>query len=267
MDKSIQTKKEWYKTKWGIFGMLLLLPLTLIVLFIYLMVKLSGLIWKQKWNTKVRIALIMFLWGILPFLGLVSDYGSNSAKTTSEQEEVVVSNSISQVTTSPTNLPINSLTSTPNIEATNTPTPSKIPEKKTKAKPKPEQIFEGICQKYGGSNNCSYFEDEIGNWSVTQLIQPKEDFMLFSTSKQLSRDFIFAVYATKLPISHASITISMSGKYYRAGLGADVADTQPDTTWTNKDVGPSIFHDFLKEKTNGSAGDDLDSTYLETNFD
>ncbi|MEK7571654.1 MAG: hypothetical protein AAB553_05265, partial [Patescibacteria group bacterium] len=93
------------------------------------------------------------------------------------------------------------------------------------------------------------------------------DFMLFSTSKQISRDFIFAVYATKLPIAHASITITMPGKYYRAGLGADMADTQSDGTWTSNDVGPSIFYDFLKASANGSAGDGLNSTYVETNLD
>lgn len=144
--------------------------------------------------------------------------------------------------------------------------PTKVPEKKKEVKQTPEQTFESICKKYGGTDNCIYDKDASGAWSVTQLIQAKEEFMLFSTSKQISRDFIFAVYATKLPIAHASITITMPGKYYRAGLGADMADTQSDSTWTSNDVGPSIFYDFLKSATNGSAGDGLNSTYVETNL-
>lgn len=266
-------KKKWYKTNLGvIFLLAVFYPAGL-----FLMWKHTNWKPKVKWGiTAVFVTLFLLGYGIIANAkpddktktvtsetGCIGPDGKRiglSPKACEEfnnawrnkQLEVSNSNNTTQPTT---------------VASAKTPTPTKASEKKAEAKKTPEQTFESICNKYGGTNNCSYYKDEVGAWSVTQLIQAKEDFMLFSTSKQISRDFIFAVYATKLPMAHASITITMPGKYYRAGLGADMADTQPDSTWTSNDVGPSIFYDFLKASTNGSAGDELNSTYVETNLD
>jgi hypothetical protein len=276
-------KKKWYKTWWGILAIVLLFP-------IFLMAFLTRLIWKQDWKPRTRVIAIALLWGAILIGGMLPDSKSQAVVAEADcigpdgkkiglsqkdceefnkawkdkQETVTISITTVQPTTvTPTSTP------KPIVQSTKVPTktPTKKPEKKVEAKKTPEATFESICNKYGGTNNCSYYKDEAGAWSVTQLIQAKEDFMLFSTSKQISRDFIFAVYATKLPMAHASITITMQGKYYRAGLGADMADTQSDSTWTSNDVGPTIFYDFLKSATNGSAGDGVNSTYVETNLD
>ena len=240
----------------------------------------SRFIWEQKWEKKYRIAAIAGLWGIVLIGGFINDAQKPKPQPMISQDNCIGPDG-KRIGLSPKaceefnnawknkqqdTSASNNATQPTTIASTKNPTLTKAPEKKAEAKKTPEDTFESICNKYGGTNNCSYYKDEVGAWSVTQLIQAKEDFMLFSTSKQISRDFIFAVYATKLPMAHASITITMSGKYYRAGLGADIADTQPDSTWTSKDVGPTIFYDFLKSQTNGTAGDGLNSTYVETNL-
>lgn len=132
----------------------------------------------------------------------------------------------------------------------------------------PEEVLNGICAKYKTNGNCLVSE-ESGGWYVSYLVETKSDTLMFSSSKQLARDFIFEVYATNLPIKHVGIAIMNypTGKHYRAGLGKDVASTQPGTTWTDKNIGPTIFYDFLKQHANGSAGDYKDSTYVETNLD
>ncbi len=259
-------KQKWYKSWWGVI-------LLLIFFFPFGLYQM----WKAtNWNRKVKWGITAyFVLSTLGFIALI-----NADVKPSSQQEVASASSentkptVAAVTntSAPTNTPTPKTASAPAKAHTSTPKPTtiptKAPEKKAElAKQAPEQILEDICKKYGGANNCYYEKDAVGSWSITQLIQPEEDFMLFTTAKQISRDYIFAVYASKLPIIHTSITVNSNGKYYRAGLGADVADTQPDSTWTSKDVGPTIFYDFLKSSTNGSAGDGLNSTYVETNLD
>ncbi len=134
----------------------------------------------------------------------------------------------------------------------------------------PEQIFEEIGQKTSKYSRV-LASKEGDEWVVVNLIQSDELFSgigdLF-TGKDLSRSFIFGVYATGLPVKHASVSINniSAGKFYRAGLSGEVAKTQPKSTWTNREVGPTIFYNFLKQHTNGSAGDGKNSTYIETNL-
>ncbi len=93
---STETKKKWYKTKWGILAIILLFP-------IFLMVYLTRLIWKQKWNKGVRIAVIAVLWG---FVLLVGANGDKTATTGETQETVTNSfNSGFKAATAPTNTP------------------------------------------------------------------------------------------------------------------------------------------------------------------
>jgi hypothetical protein len=161
-------------------------------------------------------------------------------------------------------------TSQPSANPTTKPTSKPAEKPKTESKPAtkdPKQVLEDICAKYKVSDNCIVTQ-ENGKWTITTIYQTEDDFMLFATAKQIARDFIFAIYATELPISHASISINnyQAKAYYRAGLGGDVSKTQPQSTWTNNDVGPTIFYDFLKSHTNGTAGDGQNSTYIETNL-
>lgn len=161
-------------------------------------------------------------------------------------------------------------TSQPFADSATKPTSKPTEKPKTESKPAikdPKQMLENICKKYQASDNCIVMQ-ENGKWTITTIYQTDEDFMLFDRAKQVARDFIFAIYATELPISHASISINnyQAKAYYRAGLGEEVAKTQPQSTWTNKDVGPTIFYDFLRTHTDGTAGDGQNSTYIETNL-
>lgn len=62
---STDTKKKWYKTWWGILAIIFLFP-------IFLLIFASKLIWKQKWDKKVRIGLVAALWGGVIIFGMLS---------------------------------------------------------------------------------------------------------------------------------------------------------------------------------------------------
>lgn len=72
---STETKKKWYKTKWGILVIVLFFP-------VILMGYLTRLIWKQKWNKGVRLAVIAALWGFVLIVGASND---NTPTTTGSQ--------------------------------------------------------------------------------------------------------------------------------------------------------------------------------------
>ena len=174
---------------------------------------------------------------------------------------------VTQSPTMPTSTPIPTAipqpTSKPAVKLTAKPT-AKPQAKVTKS---PKQVLEDICKKHQAEDNCIVTQ-ENGKWEVGTILETDTEFMLFDVAKKIARDFIFEVYATKLPIGHAAISINnyQTRKYYRAGLGDDVASKEPQSTWTSNDVGPTIFYDFLKANTTGTAGDYKNSTYVETNL-
>lgn len=270
-------KKQWYKTKWGIIAIVLLFPL-------FLMGYLTKLIWKQNWSKRTRIIALSALWGTVLIYGMFVNYQEEhtlkDCLTPDGKTQKISERACIELTTNwnkthkPTIVQQTDNSSTPPITSpqvnspTNTPEPTKTPTNTPKPQ-NPDEKLESICNKYGGLDNCIVTKENNGKWSVVQIMQYESDFMMFSLAKQNSRDFIFAIYATKLPISHVAISNNYYAgkKYYRAGLGADVASTQPDTTWTNNEVGPTIFYDFLKSHTNGESGDRQNSTYVETNLD
>ena len=57
-------KKKWYKTWWGIVAIIFLFP-------IFLMVFASRYIWKQKWDKKYRVVVIIVLWGFVFGWGVI----------------------------------------------------------------------------------------------------------------------------------------------------------------------------------------------------
>lgn len=231
-------KKKWYQTNIGI----------VIVILLFFPVGFY-LMWKHgtwKTSTYLKIVGAFFLFAIIN--SLIYNLGPRAKKDRAEIERIK------------------------NLQNANTATSTQSAPSATNQladKPKtPEETLEAICQKYGGTDNCVYTKDASGKWAIAQIMQYESDAFMFTGAKQNSRDFIFAVYATKLPISHVAISNNYyaGGKYYRAGLGANVASTQPDSTWSNKSVGPSIFYDFLEGHTNGTSGDGQNSTYVETNL-
>jgi hypothetical protein len=132
----------------------------------------------------------------------------------------------------------------------------------------PREVLLGISKQQLPKSEPVFMEED-GGWSIAVINERDTDFMMFSGAKQVARDYIFAMYASKLPIRHVAISSNYyaGAKYYRAALGSDVAKTQSDSTWVGNSVGPTIFYDFLKSHTNGSAGDGKYSTYVETNLE
>jgi hypothetical protein len=93
---SVEAKKKWYKTKWGILLIVLFAP-------IILMGYLTRLIWRQKWNKGARIAAIVALWGFVLIVG-----ASNDKSTTTGSQQNPAANSFQkgfEAATEPTNTP------------------------------------------------------------------------------------------------------------------------------------------------------------------
>lgn len=65
IDVKSPKKSKWYKTWWGIILIILVFPLFLCALLLYLLYKLTLLIWKQKWSVKKRIVVIVAMWGFV----------------------------------------------------------------------------------------------------------------------------------------------------------------------------------------------------------
>lgn len=62
-------------------------------------------------------------------------------------------------------------------------------------------------------------------------------------AREYARDFICAAYATGLPINSVAIAINQPNKTIGldVAVGAAVAKTQPTSTWTDHDIGPTNF--------------------------
>ncbi|MDQ0890679.1 hypothetical protein QFZ81_005767 [Paenibacillus sp. V4I9] len=72
---------------------------------------------------------------------------------------------------------------------------------------------------------------------------------LKSAAEKVARDFTFAAYATGLPILRTSIQINKPDGIMGllVSVGNNQAITQPASTWTNSQVGPTIFMDWVKK--------------------
>jgi hypothetical protein len=116
-------KKKWYKTKIGIFFIILFLPIAIVAFGIYLLIKAHKFIWNQNWKTPYRLAAIAGLW-VLLLVGSSLDDSHNAA--TLGASIAPTSASSEQKVTAPVQTTI-----VPTIKATQTPTatiaPTQVP--------------------------------------------------------------------------------------------------------------------------------------------
>lgn len=151
-------------------------------------------------------------------------------------------------------------TSTPKkIVPTSTPTPTPKPVVKTPPTQlkTPEQILQGVLDKYGKNDN-DVLQQQSGQWYLVKFVDPTDS---QQRAKSLSRNFIFDTFATKLPIREVVINVgSFSDRNnFQEALCGDVANKQPQSTWTqNRDNDPfgEQWYTFLTNNANGNAGDD-----------
>jgi hypothetical protein len=91
---------------------------------------------------------------------------------------------------------------------------------------------------------------------------------LKSAAEKVARDFTFAAYATGLPILRTSIQINKPDGIMGllVSVGNNQASTQPASTWTNSQVGPSIFMDWVKKNESQDYKNIENHTIAKYNF-
>lgn len=142
----------------------------------------------------------------------------------------------------------------------------------TPEKPKTsEEQLKAIAKETVGDDKADVHQVN-GRWVVfaSKMDMDFSEPLAFFGAKQITRDFMFKVYATKLPIQSVEIVLHSpaDGKYFDAALGHDVAELNSSDTWTNDEIGPSIFYNFLVQHTNSSESTDTNDagTFVDTNL-
>jgi hypothetical protein len=65
METASKNDKKWYKTKTGIFIIVIFLPLIIFLLMVYFLFILSKIIWQKNWSIQKRAGAIAALWGFV----------------------------------------------------------------------------------------------------------------------------------------------------------------------------------------------------------
>lgn len=96
----------------------------------------------------------------------------------------------------------------------------------------------------------------------------EDGFGLEGAAKQAARDFTFAAYATGLPIARTSIQV-----YKPDGtmgmlvtVGGKQAQTQPSSIWTDANIGPTIFINWVQQNANADYENIENHTTIKNNF-
>lgn len=196
---------------------------------------------KTHWNTKVKVTISAICAVILfSFMNSSSPANDNGTKGNQQNNAKVVS-----VTTVPT----------------------KIPTLKT-----PEERLKKIAKDTVGDDQAEARQVN-GKWVVfaSRMDMDFAEPLAFYGAKQMTQDYMFAVYATKLPIQSAEIVMKSpsNGKYFNAALGNSVASQNPASTWTDNSMGPTNFYNYLKQNTNSSEANDPNDagTFVDTNME
>lgn len=175
------------------------------------------------------------------------------ANTSMQVSPTPVPTKVVELIVTPTSIPKKVL---PTLSPTQTPKTivKAIPPKPTKT---PEQILQGVLDKYGKNDN-DVLQQQSGRWYLVKFTDPTND---VEHAKAISRNFIFDTFATKLPIREVVINVgSFSDRNnFQEALCSDVANKQPQSTWTqNKDNDPfgDQWYTFITNNANGNAGDD-----------
>ena len=143
---------------------------------------------------------------------------------------------------------------------------------KVPAKPKtPEEQLKEIAKAEVGDDQAEVHQVN-GRWVVfaSKMDMDFSEPLAFFGAKQITRDFMFKVYATKLPIQSVEIVLHSpaDGEYFDAALGESVASQNPPSTWTDDNIGPTVFFNFLQQNANSSESTDTNDagTFVDTNL-
>ena len=215
-DQSVSTtKKNFFKTKWGILVILLFSPFFL-----------TYWVWKQHWNPKIKYALIGSFW-LLIFIG--SAINSSHTKETPNVIATQASSTVA-VSQSPTAVPTS-------IEEVGKPLSNLFSQMKAGG----DQT--GTVYIETDDGNLQAIKQADGTWLVTKIHNRWPEFFVSDSVKRMSYDFIRDIYNSGYSIKQAGVTINGSGgKYYRAFLGVNQSNTNAE--W--KEYGPTNFYNWMK---------------------
>ncbi|WP_027086819.1 hypothetical protein [Cohnella panacarvi] len=107
-----------------------------------------------------------------------------------------------------------------------------------------------------------------GKYAVEATYDLEDGPYLKSAAEKVARNFTFAAYATGLPILRTSIIINKPDGIVglTVTVGSAQANTQPESTWSDSKIGPTIFMDWVKQNSNDDY-DNLDNhTVAKYNF-
>lgn len=119
-----------------------------------------------------------------------------------------------------------------------------------------------------GKTIISESSDYPGFYMVICQFEAKDSFFGESSAKGIARDFIFktyeATYTSNLPVISSTIVINKAdGKLgLSTTLGRKIADKSEKGVWSNPNMGPTIFFDWLKTRKNSNPDPSLRCTYL-----
>jgi hypothetical protein len=145
----------------------------------------------------------------------------------------------------------------PTLIPTAKPISKPMPTSAPKPTQTPEQILQGVLDKYGKNNN-DVLQQENGQWYLVKFTDATDD---AQHAKAMSRNFIFDVYATKLPVRDVTINVgSFSDKNnFQESLCSNLANQQPQSTWTQdtqNDPFGENWYSFLSKHANTDPTDD-----------
>lgn len=213
--------------------------IALVILF--LPFTLSYLVIKNK-NLKlpIKAVLLLAIWGLFLSVSLLDESKKQYAVSRVEPTQVVNQPEITSAMESPT-----------------------IIKEKS-----PEETLEEIASKYTTEPPIILNEDEGYVVIITGELRELAPLL---KGKEVSRNFIFEVYGSGLPIKQAAIAFhTKDQKKYRSSLSYDIAQKLPTDIWSKSEIeyGYSQFHNFLQANTTGTSLDaDKAVTYVETNIE
>jgi len=196
---------------------------------------------KTKWNKKLKWT-ITSAYAVFTFIMIASM--SSPSTTTNSTNGTTANSSVTEM-----------------VKATKAPKKPKTPEEQLKA----------IAKQEVGDDKADVHQVN-GRWVVfaSKMDMDFSEPLAFFGAKQITRDFMFKVYGTKLPIQSVEIVLHspVDGKYFDAAMGYDVAALNSPDTWTNDAIGPTIFYNFLVQNTNSSESTDTNDagTFVDTNL-
>lgn len=228
--------------------------------------------------TKIKNFLLKWFL-ILPILGFSIFFGTAwvaafISPSPPKKEVAVVSSPTPQATESPS--PTQAPSPLPSPTRTPTPIPTKEPTPKLTEKPTPtptpdhQEIFSKIAREEAGGEETmvSAIQQEDGEWVVVNVVNKWPELFAGTAVKLWALNFISGVYHSGYPIKQVGITVNSPksiGKYFRAFLGKNQANTLTEDDW--KSFSASPFYTWLKDvETSRDEPDRANRTFVEDNL-